>query len=186
MKTFAQILLSLTIAFGACAQTVDFNNTRTFATTADRLVRVGAFPVVGTDYVAQLYYGANASSLVPVTSSPVRFRNIPVTDPLAGTWVGATRTLTGFNLGDVVTLQVWMWDATGGAPYGGSPVRGQSATFTYRIPMPGSIPTDYYIEGFRGFTIPVIPEPASITLVALGAAALLALRRRKVIGKRHQ
>jgi hypothetical protein len=184
MKPFALILFSLVGAFGAVAQTVDFNNTRTFATTADRMVRTfNGLGLVGTDYVAQLYYGANAGSLTPVTSNPVRFRNVPSTDPLAGTWSGATRTLTGFNSGDVVTLQVWVWDATGGATYASSVVKGQSLTFTYRIPAPGSLPSDYYIEGFRGFTI---PEPSVIALGAIGVVALLAIRHRKVIGEEIQ
>src|SRR5688572_7926756 len=102
MKTFALILFSLAGALGALAQTVDFNNTRTLSATADRRVyKIPSGPLVGTHFVAQLYYGANAGSLSPVTSNPVRFRNIPNTDPLAGTWSGATRTLTGFNAGDV-------------------------------------------------------------------------------------
>ena len=172
----------------ALGQTVDFNNTRTFSTAANRQVSDWTFgPLLGTHFVAQLYYGANAGSLTPVTSNPVRFRNIPSTDPLAGTWIGATRTLTGFNPGDIVTLQVWVWDATGGATYANSVGRGQSQSFTYRIPAPGSLPTEYYIEGFRGFTGPfIIPEPSGIALLAIGAAALFAIRRRKVIGKEHQ
>jgi hypothetical protein len=183
MKPFVLIFLSLTGVFGALAQTVDFNNTRTFATVADRRVYYWTFgaSLVGTDYVAQLYYGANASSLTPVTSNPVRFRNVPISDPLAGTWSGATRTLTGFNAGDIVTLQVWVWDSTGGATFQTTQFRGQSGTFTYRIPAAGSLPSDYYMENFRGFTL--IPEPSVIALGAIGAAALLVLRRRKVIDK---
>ena len=142
------------------------------------MVRYTFAPLVGTDYVVQLYYGANAGSLNPVTSNPLRFRNIPETDPLAGTWVGATRTLTGFNAGDIVTLQVWAWNAAGGATFATATERAQSMTFTYRIPAPGSLPTDYYIEGFRGFSI-IVPEPSIIALGAIGAAALLAIRRRK-------
>jgi hypothetical protein len=185
MKPLALILLSLTGAFGAVAQTVDFNNTRTFATVADRTVRNGGSLLVGTDFVAQLYYGANAGSLNPVTSNPVRFRNVPSTDPLAGTWSGATRTLAGFNAGDTVTLQVWVWNSTGGATFQTTQFRGQSGTFTYRIPAAGSLPSDYYIEGFRGFTI-AVPEPSIIALGTIGAASLLALRRRKVTGEKHQ
>lgn len=178
MKKLIPFAVLLAGATGVFAQTVDFNNTRTFATVADRVVRdVGGAALVGTDFVGQLYYGANAGSLNPVTSNPVRFRNVPSSDPLAGTWSGATRTLTGFNAGDVVTLQVWAWNGAGGATYASAGVKGQSATFTYRIPAAGSLPTDYYIENFRTFTL--VPEPSVIGLGLIGVGALFMLRRRK-------
>jgi hypothetical protein len=145
-------------------------------------------PLVGTHHVAHLYYGADANSLAPVTTNPARFRNIPNTDPLAGTWIGGTRTLTGFTPGDVVTLQVRVWDSTGGLTYDQARAVGLfwgvSQTFTYRIPAPGSLPSDYYIENFRSFVL--IPEPSVIALGAIGVVALLAIRRRKVIGEERQ
>ena len=178
MKKLIPLAVLLAGATGVLAQTVDFNNTRTFSTAADRLVRaVGGAPLVGTDYVVQLYYGANAGSLNPVTSNPLRFRNVPSSDALAGTWSGATRTLTGFNAGDVVTLQIWAWNGAGGATYASATEKNTSATFTYRIPAAGSLPTDYYIEGFRGFTL--VPEPSVIGLGLIGVGALFMLRRRK-------
>jgi hypothetical protein len=178
MKKLIPLAVLLAGATGVLAQTIDFNNTRTFATPADRLVRnVDGSLLVGTDFVAQLYYGADAGSLQPVTSNPVRFRNLPASDPLAGTWSGATRTLTGFNAGDVVTVQIRAWNGAGGATYDTAAVRGLSGTFTYRIPAAGSLPTDYYIENFRTFTL--VPEPSIIGLGLVGAGALLLLRRRK-------
>jgi hypothetical protein len=178
MKKLIPLAVLLAGATGVFAQTVDFNNTRTFATTADRLVRaVGGSPLVGTDYVAQLYYGAVGGSLNPVTSAPTRFRNLPNTDPLAGTWSGATRTLTGFNAGDTVVLQVWAWNGAGGATFATATEKNTSATFTYTIPAAGSLPTAYYIEGLRGFTL--VPEPSVIGLGLIGVGALFMLRRRK-------
>jgi hypothetical protein len=139
--------------------------------------------LVGTHHVAQLYYGPDAGSLAPVTANPVRFRNVPSSDSLAGTWSGATRTLTGFNAGEIVTLQVRVWNSTGGLTYDQAQAAGLfwgvSQTFTYRIPAPGSLPSDYYIENFRSFAL--IPEPSAITLGVIGTAALLALRRRKML-----
>ena len=80
--TFGIALLSALTAF---AQTVDFNNTRTFATSADRKVYdyPSVLPLVGTHHVVQLYYGANAGSLAPVTSAPLRFRKPKVPRPLS-------------------------------------------------------------------------------------------------------
>jgi hypothetical protein len=185
MRTTVTFVVAWLSALTAFAQTVDFNNFRTFQTVADRKVYDYPFatqPLVGTHHVAQLYYGATAVSLAPVTSNPARFRNVPVTDPFAGTWSGGTRTLTGFSLGDVVTLQVRVWDSTGGLTFDQAQAAGifwgLSSTFTYRIPSAGNpAPGEFYIENFRSFAL--IPEPSVVALGVIGAAALLMIRGRK-------
>jgi hypothetical protein len=132
------------LAQAAIAQTVDFNNNRNFPTPADRRVYDGwGQPVVGTNYLARLLYGWDASNLQP-TGGAVRFRNVSPNDPTAGTWSGGMRTLTGFFAGDTVTLAVQVWEVH-------SAVRWQSAPFSYRIPPQGALPTNYYIENFRAF-----------------------------------
>jgi hypothetical protein len=157
----------------ALGQTVNFNNNSLFTTTADRLVRAeDGTPLVGTNYVAQLYYGASAGNLIPVSNAPARFRTMTTTAP--GTWVGGIRTLSGFSPGDTVILQVRAWDVTGFS-------HGESAPFEYVIPVAGSGVTNYYIENFRGFRLSlchgsirvvqppanaVYPGPASITFQA--------------------
>jgi hypothetical protein len=179
MKRLIPFLVLLVGATGALAQTVDFNNTRTFATTADRAVYDvgGSSRLVGNNFVAQLLYGTSATSLQPVTSNPQSFRNIPNSDPLAGTWTGATRTLTGLAAGQTAVLQIQAWDTTGGATFATALRRGVSQTFTYLIPQPGSPPTAFYIENFRSFQL--VPEPSVIGLGLLGVGALFLLRRRK-------
>jgi len=151
---------------------VDFNNTRTFSTAADRLLRFPDYsPVVGTNFVVQLYYGTNAASLIPVPSPPLRCRNVQPSDPLAGTWSGARRTLVGMSPGTTATLQVRLWDSDWGSTYqeaqtNGSRFHGQSTTFTYRVPPHGSSPLDYYIEGFRAFSThcpPIFGPPAFLS-----------------------
>ena len=110
-----------------------------------------------------------------------------------GTWnpaangAEAIRTLTGFGPGTTVTLQVAVWDsaiAGVGAAQALTKAAGTglSETFTYAIPLdPLAIPGG--MEGMKSFNLaaggtPVVPEPTTIALGALGAAALL-LRRRK-------
>jgi len=162
----------------ADAQTVDFSNTRAFTTPGDRKVyNIDGAPLVGTDFVAQLYYGVNAGSLTPLTTAPVTFRNVPTTDPFAGTWIGGTRLLTGMTVGDVAILQVRAWDATGGLSLDEARLLGrawgQSATFTYQIDAFGP---DFYMEEFRAFTL--VPEPSVIVLGVVGSFALFVLQRR--------
>jgi len=185
MKKLIPFVVLLVGVTGALAQTIDFNQNRTFAsgTTQDRLVlNADGSKLVGTNFAALLYYQATpgASSLTPVALIN-RFRNLPTSDPLAGTWVGATRTLSGRAAGDNVTLQVKAWDTTqfatpeAAAAAGG--LWGQSATFTYNVPPAGSLPSAFYIENFRSFSL--VPEPSVIGLGVIGIGALFLLRRRK-------
>jgi hypothetical protein len=168
--------------FAQIPNTVNFNNN--VLTPIPYVYDVdGVTRLSGTNIAAQLYYGAPGApvdSLIAVTTAPARFRS--PTSASIGTWSGGTRTLTGFNPGDTVTLQVRVWDTTFGNTYetrtGG--YFGQSAPFTYLIPPgPQPIPaTDYYMRNFQSWYI--IPEPSVIGLGLVGIGALFLLRRRKV------
>jgi hypothetical protein len=177
------LLVLAAVAASACSAfaqgTVSFNNNSAFTTTADRLVRdLAGAPLVGTNWVAQLYSGADANSLTALTDPVVRFRVPTTTSP--GTWSGATRALPGFTSGQTATLQVRVWDgnlfANYAAAVAGGGIYGLSTPFTYTVPAAGSPPAAFFMEGLRGFTL--VPEPSVIALGVLGAAALL-LRRRK-------
>src|SRR5689334_15683978 len=102
MKTLTLFLLCSAITSPGLAQgTVNFANNVAFLTPADRLVYFdcvgpGGTPIVGTNIVAQLFYGADASSLTPLSTVPHTFR--PSTTTIPGTWMGATRTFSGFNI----------------------------------------------------------------------------------------
>jgi hypothetical protein len=157
---------------------VDFNNVHNFGVPADRLVRSSdGAPLVGTNYFAQLYYGAlgtNQSSLTPVMYPPARFR--PPGHSLPGTWAGGIRTLTGFFTGDLVTLQVRVWDGTVAGTYEEAAALnfagtqyGVSQPFPYLVPQIGGDP-DSYIEHFRGFTL--VPEPSMALLGVIGIVGL--------------
>jgi hypothetical protein len=161
---------------------VDFNNHRAYATIADRDVYgLGWEPLVGTQYRAQLYYGATAESLQAVTAAPASFRdpaNIPAGSALGGTWIGGTRVLTGFNAGDIVVLQVRVWDSTTGADFASAFLKFQSATFTYTVPPVGALPNSFYMENLRSFG--PIPEPPVLGLGVIGVGALLMVHRRVI------
>jgi hypothetical protein len=187
MKKLIPFLVLLAGATVAMAQgTVNFANSVAFATAnpgpgPDRLVHdVGGAPLVGSDlaqpatFVAQLYYGANASSLAAHTAAAARFRP-GTTGP--GIWLGGTRTLTGFAPGQTVTLQIVAWDMRTGGTYETAGLRGASQTFTYQVPANGSPPPSYFMENFSGFSL--VPEPSVIGLGLIGVGALFMLRRRK-------
>lgn len=188
MKKLLPVLILFVGVIGVFAQgTVDFNNNRTFATTADRLVRFSTGqPVVGTNYMAQLYYGADAGNLRAVTTAPARFRVPTTTQP--GTWSGGTRTLEGFTAGSTVTLVVYVWDSNPDGTitrWEDAAIRTSSDLFTYTVPVAGSPASAFYLENLRGlYPLPVIPEPSVFALGFVGACALFILRRRKILQAR--
>jgi hypothetical protein len=188
MKKLIPFLVLLVGATVATAQgTVNFRNNVPFATPApdppgDRLVRDvdgsllqgSAFAQPAT-FVAQLYYGANAGSLVAHTAAPARF--LPTASG-AGQWLGQDRTLTGFAPGQTLTLMVVAWDMRTGATWEAAGIKGDSGAFSYTIPLdPLSPPAAYFMEGLSGFTL--VPEPSVIGLAMVGVGALFMLRRRK-------
>jgi hypothetical protein len=151
----------------AAAQVVDFNNNRNFftATNESRLVfnSVTGQPLVGTNYVAQLYYGTDRWNLQPVTNPPAHFRAPTTVAP--GTWVGSFRTLAGFTPGQTVLLQVRVWDVLNPLPpcFNGA---WSSAVFSYTIPPQNGLPASFLMENFRSFALtagcPLVPRPISI------------------------
>ena len=123
----------------------------------DRLVRdVNGNPLVGTNYLAQLYYGSTPDTLVAHTTQPARFR-IAITT-LPGTWTSGNRTVVSPSPGPFI-LQVRVWDIAAGATYEQASQNtlglqyGKSVPFTYEpCPIP-SPPNCDKMMNFRGFTL---------------------------------
>ncbi len=100
-------------------------------------------PLTGTSFVAQIWYGASASSLTK-SFAPSPFRASTTMFP--GTWnpaaaggPGAIATLDGFPPGSTVTLRVAVWDsAVSGAgaasAFSRMPGTGLSEVFTFKVP----------------------------------------------------
>jgi hypothetical protein len=193
MKKLLIVGLLVMASASAFAQgTVNFNNNGLLAGNPDS-IKVFYGPqsdnkpltVAFGTYVAQLYFGAAGSpetGLQPVTSNPPSaFRVATTTNP--GTWSGGTRTLTGFDVGATVALQVRVWNTADGSDYGAAFLKnnglftGKSSIFSYTVPAAGSPPAAYLMTGFQGFSV-AVPEPSVIVLGILGAGAFL-LRRRK-------
>ena len=185
MNKFAYIVAASALAVSAFGQGQINLNNRGLALVNDATGK----PLTGTSFVAQVWYGTSASTLnksfapspfrVSTTSSPGSWNPAAVGGP------GAIATLEGIAPGSTVTLQVAVWDSSiagvGAAQaLAKAPGTGLSSTFTYATSAdPLAIPGG--MEGLQSFNLvgsPVVPEPTTIALGALGAAALL-WRRRK-------
>jgi hypothetical protein len=158
---------------------INFDNRATILGSAQPVLIAGT-PLVGQDYVAQLFF---ADSLTPaVTQSPAFFR--PPTTSLPGTWAGGLRDFlpSAGGPGATVTLVVGVWQ--GGvystieqqlASGDTSSWWGFSHPFTYTIPELTAPPAAFAMANFRGF---LVPEPSMIALGLLGGLVLL-FRRKK-------
>jgi hypothetical protein len=191
MKKLIPFLALTVLATGAYAQGVITFANNVITTSTPYVLDTAGARLTGTQYAAQLYYGASASSLAAHTAAPNRFR--AAGSSLAGTWsttTGANRTLTGGGPTVPVFAQVRVWDLNAFATYeaavAGGGIVGNSTIFTYtqRLSSPPATTDTYMTDAagnplFGGFQIAIVPEPSVIGLGIIGVGALFMLRRRK-------
>jgi len=166
-------------AVGALAQgQFNFGNKNTISTPPiDGRVSDGAGNfLAGTAYWAQAYVklvGADDSSYAPVGTA-VNFR----TGNNTGYIVTGTVT-TGFAGGTEVDVQMRAWAAAGGTSYeaarDGGFLYGFSNPVKLTVAVAPNLPQD--MIGLQSFNLQIIPEPSTLALGLLGAAAFF-LRRR--------
>jgi hypothetical protein len=137
---------------------------------------------------AALYYAAstdfdpNFVGYVQAAGGLATFKTS--TSATAGSWFGGNRTLDSIGLGTTANLVVLVWDSSlttdplSAAARGG--LFGASAVFQYTPPTnPQAQPSDFLMTGLTGFSVGAVPEPTTLALAGLGAAALIIARRRK-------
>jgi hypothetical protein len=139
----------------------------------------GTTALVGTNYVAQLYYSIGGGAWTAVSAAPAKFRISTTSQP--GTWSGGTRDIP-VPLQTTVRLQVCVWDSVLATSYDDALARGagnygQSTVFNYmnKVSEPPAT-SDTYMDNFTSFKL--VPEPSTIGLALLGGLAFL-IRRRK-------
>lgn len=145
----------------------------TTLTGANYLVALLAAPGMGAAESSLVFQGAASS-----------FR----TGTAAGQWAAQTITLSNVGLGAPATLEVFAWDNTSGSYSSpsaafaawkvGTIAGGTSGTFSLSA-VGGDLGTPPNLTGLQSFNIFMIPEPSTMALAGLGAAALLIFRRRK-------
>lgn len=143
----------------------------------------------GTSYLAQILAASGAnqaeSSLLAATTAAASFR----TGSAAGYYAGGDAVLGNVARdAAVATIQVVAWDNTSGLYPNWAAA--QNAWNTGLIAAGKSLPINVssiggdfnvapVLAGLQSFNIYYIPEPSTMALVGLGAAALLIFRRRK-------
>ena len=160
------------LAVGALAQgQFIFGNRVTIAGIDAKVFKPdGVTPLSGTDYWAQAYVGISLDSLAPV-GTPVNFR----TGAAAG-YITSTVVTTLFKDGTKVYVEMRAWEA-GVASYedavAGGKLFGKSDPIQLTVAEAPNTPPD--MVGLKSFSL--VPEPSTMALGLLGAAALM-LRRR--------
>lgn len=171
-KTLLSIIAVLTmVAAQAQLGQVNFNNrVSSAAPPIDARVNFeDGTPVVGAEFRAQLGV-VNGTSVTLIPSSITTFRTTPAA--ALGYITGVIVDLPGTTPGQNVTVRMVAFN---GADFDSSTLRGESNDVTLSLGGGGTLlPAN--MVGLEGFE--VVPEPSTIALGILGAAALL-IRRRK-------
>jgi hypothetical protein len=180
MKKLLIIAAFMAAALSVSAQgTVNFVNRITGQLDAPIFGIDGVTPLNGSGYMAQLYAGSAMDNLAAV-GDPAPFR----TGTGAGYWnptgapsTGALRVVDGIAGGANAFVQVVAWDVASGATYAAAGIKGASSIMQVTLGGAGAPPgPPANLTALQSFSL--VPEPSTIALGLLGAAALL-LRRRK-------
>lgn len=185
MKKLLLVAALLVAGVTAMAQgTVNFNNRVTASGIDAKILNDKGVAIDGAAGWAQLYAGTSATSLSAV-GSPINFR----TGAAAGYFNGGEVLIPASVLptaGGAAFVQVRAWLAASGNSYEAAlanpaGVLGKSAVINLAATgNPNSLPpgTPVDMVGLTAFNLALVPEPSTIALGLLGAAALLAFRRK--------
>jgi hypothetical protein len=191
MKKTTIAILSLLLISGATAfgqGTIFFANRLSAATFNPVYMPDGTTALSGAGFSAQLF--ADVGGSLTAVGSALPFR----TGAGAGSWAGVQVAIPGAAPGTTVSLQVFAWDNNGGAyatyaaALAAGALHGFSPAFTSAalggdpgggglpIPDPNIVGNANPLNNMQSFNM--VPEPSTIALGILGAAALLLRRRR--------
>lgn len=188
-KLILSTAMAMVVAAGAYAQGLiaidnNVNTSNNQAATSGGLFWKGA-SLLAEDANLTLLGGADAGSLAPLKTFLLSNGSATGSSAFgAGTWTdlsGGTYAVAGVAAGAAATLQVQIWLGnynTYAAAVAAGAYAGQSTTFTQTLGGGNLVPPD--LTGMPAVTLSQVPvpEPSTIALAGLGAAALLIFRRR--------
>jgi hypothetical protein len=201
-----KLFFSALVGFTTCASTtfgqgvVQFNN---YVSTTYQQVKynpamggpLAGQPVTSSTVELQLFWAlgsfADTTSFSAAANAGVTtFINPGFSFNGGGYYGGPNQILTGWTAGQTVTFQVRGWETSGssGSPnYFASGIQGISALWqevgaanaNANGIQPSSNPAKGFNVGPPAMTLAAVPEPSVLALSGLGAAALMAFRRKK-------
>lgn len=178
------LLLGATLCtLGAFAQgTVNFNNSPSAVGSASgRVFDLDGVTPVGSAFVAQLYAGPVGGALLPI-GAILPFRDGTGAGYINITGVDPARTITTVAPGAAADVQLRAWQSSAGATWEAAQAAGgkwgASPTLTLASTGGAGSPPGLPVNLVGLGTTVMVPEPSTIALGLLGAAALL-IRRRK-------
>jgi hypothetical protein len=175
LVTLAAVLVSVS-TFGQ--GTILFNNRVTGQ--VDAPVRRADQTGAGAGVNAQLFLVSGGTPVTYTALSPATtFRSTSATAAFYVTQPATPVTVPGVAAGSQATIVLRAWEGAVGSSYDTAAVKGQSLPITITlggVPPVGAPIPDAVLTGMQGFEM--VPEPSTMALGLLGAAALL-YRRRK-------
>jgi hypothetical protein len=140
-------------------------------------------PASGSSWMADLYWASGTvtdSTTLAALNAPAPFD----TGAQAGYFTGGQRTIPGEATGNVITVQVRVWNTAGGnfATWAAAQAAGGfiGESILTQITLGGPPGTPPYMTGLNGTKVFVlIPEPSGIALAGLGLVGMTVFRRRK-------
>jgi len=181
------LLIALTTAVaGAMAQgVVNFANRVTSVVPAldSRVSDKASGALLGTEYVAGLYWGLTADSLNPALSNGTAitkgFTKSSSTGLGTGVFsTGMTAAIDGTQPGQSVFLAVVAWETAAGPDYAIAFGKGKTGmSNVMQVTLGGGLNPPTVLTDLKAFSVEVVPEPTVLALGVLGGVAFL-LRRR--------